>query len=198
MSFDAKPKVAIVIGHTRENPGAWGVAPLSCSEYQYNIDFAQAIMAIVGKAYNIQAFFRDGMTIKETYQHIEVFDPDVSIELHFNSCSNPLIFGTETLCCSWNEGFASLIQENLCLALNRDKDGDRGVKVVHQEEDRGFESVRHLRAANVLIEPFFGSSPEDCALALENQESMARAILAAIDLHLLHPSVSRQRGQQPP
>lgn len=173
------PRVAIVVGHTKKSPGAVAVKPLSMTEYDYNTDFAQLILTILQKSYNCAAFFRDGLTIQETYQHIEKWSPAVSIELHFNSSSNPQAFGTEVLCAVWNAAPASIFQENLCIALNRDKDGDRGVKILRDDMHRGWASVTNLPCP-ILIEPFFGSNPEDCKLAMDRQEAMALAILESL------------------
>jgi hypothetical protein len=70
----------------------------------------------------------------------------------------------------------------LCEALQRDKKGNRGVKILKTPDQNGYQSVSKLQCPNVLIEPFFGSNANDCELAILRKEPMVKAIREALDI----------------
>ena len=177
-----RPLIIIVVGHTAAKPGALAVAPLSIHEYKYNSNLANMIANEIHKSFEFVVMFRDGLTIEETYQKVGKLSPDACIELHFNSSANPNAFGTETLCGEKGVPFATMIQTAMCDALRRTDKGNRGVKVLRTNADRGFASVSRLRVPSVIVEPFFGSSQSDAELGLRSKQVIAEAIHKALDV----------------
>lgn len=178
-------RISLMVGHKADAPGAFAGPPISMYEYEFNTGLAQHIMSIMKQEYTIQVFFRDGFNIVAAYQELDKWNPDVNIELHFNSSEDPKAQGTETLCLPRSRVFAQIIQDVMCRSLQRDlHNGDRGIKILKEPLDRGFTSVNQLRCPNILIEPFFGSSPEDCSRMLGGIENFSSAICLGIEHYL--------------
>jgi len=151
--------VAVVVGHNQKSQGA--VIPGSeISEYTYWTAWSRIFSEALDAHFDNHVFFRDALDIAGTYREISQIKPDYAIELHFNSFSDPSVYGTETLCHASSLRFANYIQGSLSRLLERDVRGDRGVKML-KKGDRGWASVSALKCPSVLIEPFFGSNLKD-------------------------------------
>ena len=178
-------KIALIVGHSADSPGAQGVPPIGKHEYYFNKDFAQALSTKLMEAFEVVIFLRDGKTIATTYQGVAKWAPAASLELHFNASENPIPRGTSTLCSVPNKDFAIAIQNAMLKALMRVGREDRGIEVIHHgdTETRGWENVQILdpeMIPNCLIEPFFGSNVEDCRLILDRMELLCEALLDAL------------------
>lgn len=176
-----KPLITIVVGHTEKAKGALAVDPLKMYEYDYNAEISKTLAEVLEKDFSVFVAFRDNMGIDKTYQEIEKLSPALNIELHFNSATDKKAFGTETLCSYNSRDFADIIQLCLCIKLNRDTRGNRGVKILGKT-DRGYLSISKLKCPNVLIEPFFGSNVEDAKLGLTSKGKIVEAIYEAITI----------------
>src|SRR6185312_3846201 len=90
-------KFAIVVGHEADAPGARGIAPLNCYEYEYNKGLAGLLSAsLLDLSVMSEFFFRDHVGIVGAYKEVNEYNPDGVVELHFNaSCGQAS--GTETL-----------------------------------------------------------------------------------------------------
>jgi N-acetylmuramoyl-L-alanine amidase len=161
------------------------------SEYEYNTELATFIADRMNKDFDVYVAFRDKMGIDRVYTELEKMKPDANIELHFNSSEDPKAFGTEVLCSYTSRFFADIVQRNLCSRLGRDDRGNRGVKVL-QKGDRGYLSVSRLECQNVLIEPFFGSSPVDAKIGLTLKLEIVEAIYESLTAWF-NPSNVRKR-----
>lgn len=177
-------RVVLVVGHSEDRPGAWGVPPLARYEYSFNTDLAQKICSVLNEEFEVVIGFRDGLTIHECYKTIKSMNPDYVIELHFNSSSNSNIYGTETLCTAKSRDFAALVQKNICAALKREGRSDRGVKIL-APSDRGYIQVSLLECPTVILEPAFGSNPHDARLLVKKDYEISYAILRALLEHEL-------------
>lgn len=178
-----KRKIALVVGHSSDSPGAAGVPPIGKHEYYYNVDFAQALSTVLQPAFEVTIFFRNEKTIKTTYEGVARWAPQASLELHFNANPNPAIRGTSTLCSVPNQDFAKSIQVAMLKALMRVGREDRGIEIINDKTTRGWENVEILdpeMIPNCLIEPFFGSNVSDCRLALDRQKPLCECLLDAL------------------
>lgn len=171
-------KIALVIGHNARAQGAVRATD-GRTEYDWMADLAAAIQAAqpamykiirrpAGKAYSAE--------IKEAYGAADAWGAVATVELHFNG-GPPAATGTETLTSGTTGSLrlAKLIQPAMVGALGL---RDRGL-VTRKRGDRGGESLWVGRAPAVLIEPYFGSNPEDCRAADRHFSALARAIHGA-------------------
>ena len=177
-------KLAIVVGHNQVAQGA--VRPdTGETEYVWNLDLARMIVeeAVAFPAIEVGVFKRQpggGYTheIRTVYREVDAWDADGSCELHFNSHTNRQATGTEVLSSGSAQSlaFAGAMQERLIDALDL---RDRGVKI--RRSGRGSESLMSGQAPAILIEPFFGSSPNGQQATNEPHEkrAIARAVLLA-------------------
>lgn len=161
------------------------VAPPFMTEYEYNTELSYLIVQRIEPRFSCFVSFRDGFTIDQVYNEIAKMNPSANIELHFNSANNPMAYGTETLCDERSVAFAQMIQEAMCQNLGRDIKGNRGVKVLRSGDDRGWLQVSKLNVPSVILEPFFGSNPDDCDLGLRSMEKIADAVSRALDVWFL-------------
>ncbi len=178
-------RLAIIVGHTASRPGARAVAPIDMNEHPFNKDVAER-MESAARARGIVArtFFRDGVGIRGAYQAAVGFEPGAIIELHFNAAGSPLARGTETLCSAANplsRALADTVQQAMVRVFSREGRSDRGVKVL-TDGDRGFVNVSAAPSVpSVLVEPFFGSSEQECRLAKERTEAYAGGLVEAFE-----------------
>lgn len=177
-----RPRLAIVVGHTANRPGAVAGPPIDQQEYTWNCDLAEMIkVAAADEGLDTKICLRDGVGITGAYAAAEAFQPRAIIELHFNSFSNPAARGTETLYASVHpasEHLASLVQERMLVALGPGQQ-NRGIKLI-AEGGRGYRNLSAVDSIpSVLVEPFFGSNNADCQAANANKAGYAQALVAA-------------------
>ena len=183
-------RLAIICGHEQSAQGASAGVPLLCTEYEYNSDLAKTIKGMAEQdGIEARIFFRDNIGITACYRNVEAWDPVATVELHFNSFSDPKARGTETLCGDnqLSFRFASYIQAQVCMALGRNDDDDRGVKrLAKTPGERGWYNVNSIDGTpQCLIEPFFGSCPGDCQLGKDKKTDIAQAVVDGF-LHWFH------------
>ena len=175
MQTDEAPhKLALIVGHQANMPGAYAVAPINCHEYEWGGVLARTIAATVhDQGVAVRIFTRDVGGIRGAYARVRDWGASAAIELHFNSFSRRAT-GTETLTLVDVPGemaFAKAVQTAMLTTLNLP---DRGIKAPHPK--RGAVALNQLTVPHILIEPFFGSNPDDAARAHERQDKMAVAI----------------------
>lgn len=182
-----KPKLAIVVGHTQKAPGAVAVPPLSLTEYEYNTSLAEFIQGLcLGRGVDCRIFFRDGIGLTRCYRKVEDWEADAVVELHFNSFSDPKARGTVTLCGldKESQALATQVHAQIVAVLERRGKDDRGLKPL-KESDRGGVNVNLAEGIpNVLIEPFFGSNPEDAALGKAKKRELASSVVLGFSVWL--------------
>ena len=183
--YKFKPTLGIIVGHERNAPGAIMVTTKQ-AEYFWNDDLAKRLKAIADhqRSMKVVIVYRDGVGREGAAKQVLAQKCDVAMELHFNSFSNPAVKGTEVLSSTYTRDmeFAAHIQKALVACLGRKKadKSDRGVKVL-KKGDRASTNVYLMpEIPNCLPEFFFGSSPEDCHLANEKKQDIAKALHDAV------------------
>lgn len=185
------PRVAIILGHTKLQPGSRGSFPINQMEYDWNdalaLDLWRELKTI---GYDCMIFKRDGLTIKKVGDMVSTWaQPNgVAIELHCNSFDSKVI-GTETLYDAQpqeSKDFAEIVHRYVCRALERSgKRGDRGVKLLSSKDldksnDRGSVNVESVTVPSCLVEPAFWDSRTDSALLHRKRQEYIRALVGAV------------------
>ncbi len=184
-------KLAIVVGHTKNSPGAEAVAPISQHEYEWNKDLALMMTQTAlqdfgpGKV-GVEVFYRDGIGITGAYNQVKEWGADAAMELHFNAFT-PTANGSETLYVTdISKGLAQAVQAATVATLGLK---DRGVKTPQAASGgRGQRSLSQMGPRpSILTEPFFGSNEGDAAQAQECKRELAAAQVSAAINYLLTP-----------
>ena len=176
--MDAPFKVSVVIGHRASLPGGYS-KHLGLYEYQFNQELSKPMVARFSQDFNTLVYFKDGFSTVKTYEEIAKWAPDIALELHFNGVADERAYGSETLAMAGWGYYAKIVQGAIAASLRRDFKGDRGVKLL-QHGDRGFENVSQLDCPTLLLEPFFGTNPDDCDLFTARQDQYLDALHAAL------------------
>lgn len=168
-------RFAVVVGHTRKQPGAWGVSPLGCYEYEYNVGLAVLIQELLPGA---KVFSRDGKSLKQCYAEVDAYAPKAVVELHFNSF-NTRARGTLTLHGeqAGSEKLALHLQNGMVTLFGRDKLTNRGIL---RPKERGVANVNLASCPSALVEPFFGDNTDDAILGKQNREGLAVVIAESL------------------
>lgn len=180
-------KLGVIVGHTRTSQGAYSPA-LQAYEYTWNSDLAQRIQNTPTHL-TVHTFFRDNGGIRGAYQASDAFGSDITVELHFNSSHNTSSKGTGVLYypgSTRGRSFAELLFEEMdaVLGFGDWPRGSGGAVTPFQasgQQRRGETSLQSGRAPATLIEPFFGSNPNECAKAETNKANLAQAIVTAAE-----------------
>lgn len=177
-----RPKLAIVVGHQRTGPGAYAVHPINQHEYEWCGDLALRIAETTHKeGVATRIFKRDLGGIRGAYGRVRDWEADAAIELHFNSFSETST-GTETLTrldVPGEQNFAAAVQAAMVSTLGL---RDRHVKPPHPK--RGAVALGQLEVPHILVEPFFGSNPNDTAVAHARKDALAVNMAVAAVLFL--------------
>jgi len=170
-------KLAIVVGHTRLRPGAIAAAPINAQEYFWNTDLAKQMRDHAeSTGVPLQIFYRDSVGITGAYRQAAGFGASAVMELHFNSYESPRATGTETLWATApSETFAKAVQQAMVQTLGLRDRGDK-----YLTSGRGFKSLTQLPdTPSILVEPFFGSNPNNCSIAHDHKNKLAKALVEA-------------------
>lgn len=177
-------KLAIIVGHEKDRPGAMGVAPISQSEYAYNLGVASDVYRIAREA-GLQAciFLKDNMTPEKVGQYVAEWASDDSacaIELHFNACNGKYV-GTETLYAKEAyAGFAMTVQRHVCSALDRPDKENRGIKPL-SKDDRGHRNLESMTIPAVIVEPGFGDNALDAKRLMNKKFQYSVSLVQAVE-----------------
>ncbi|WP_370311274.1 N-acetylmuramoyl-L-alanine amidase [Sagittula sp.] len=175
-------RVALIIGHDPADEGAARCTD-GVQEYSWNRDLANRIHDLDPEMFEIFHIRPDlgySASIREVYGRVDDWGCDLSLELHFNSFGSPTATGTGTFS-SGSAGslhFARAIHPAMVQALGL---RDRGIKIRNaSKKGRGYKSLIFGRAPALLLEPYFGSNPNDCRRADECKQALAEAIYQAV------------------
>lgn len=177
---DEPRKLAVVVGHTRQAPGAYGIKPIDQYEYHWNTDLAKMIKEHAGaKGVACAIFFRDDGGLAGAYSRVEKWGAEASMELHFNNAS-PTTTGTEVLYGTTvpaSKKLAKIVQSRLVALYGRTGKANRGIKLPKRGE-RGYGNVHTLKTIpNCLTEPFFGDHPKDAKQGQSLKGKLAEALV---------------------
>lgn len=175
-------KFAIIVGH--ENSAQGAVSKILGTEYDFNLSLSIEMYRIARSlGMDCQIFKRDGLGRGKVGELVSKY-ADCAIELHFDSVDDPKVRGSTTL---YDESgsleFAKLVHAEMISCLGRGPKQDRGLDLV-SSKDRGFYNLSVVKIPSCLVEPAFGSSPEDSKLLLSNKSEYARALVKAAHTYL--------------
>lgn len=155
-------KIAIIIGHGHGDGGAdsWDGKR---NEFEYNSIVANYIKSKVTDR-DIKLFWRGRSGITGVNTQVNLWDDDLSIELHLNSADVPAR-GCEILCLGSDKAAISLGQDlaaAFCLKFGRKLRDEDGVKEL-KKKDRGHYSLALVDDGkpSILVEPFFISNKNE-------------------------------------
>lgn len=183
----SKPKtpvgaLGIVVGHTSKSPGAKGVG----IEAEYHFHMARLhLLHAAAERHNVRlhVYLRPANLgysagLKSAYSAADRDAVDATAELHYNSNANKRATGSEVLSSITSESlrFAELVQFAQLKAFDLK---DRGVKTRVRHGKRGWQSLYKGASPAVLIEPGFGSNPQDVASLEANWPEFADLLIAA-------------------
>jgi len=174
-------KIALLIGHRSGSQGvrSWN----KISEYAFWYTYLHTIKAFLPKQHKYVVFERlddDGDGYRERMETIgDRLDSemvDLVVSFHFNSFESSTADGFEVLCS--NNLSSQFFARSMIVALDNHLFGDnRGYKIVPNDPTKrasGFLYKTIFPA--ILVEPFFGSSPEDMASVVKNPERLYGAL----------------------
>ncbi len=184
--------LAIVVGHTARQPGAAGqVPPFNAApwqakhEYAWNSHLAELMLERAAQ-HGIRAavFFRDDGGVPQAYREVEDWNPECTVELHFNAATESAR-GTEVIyggdASDGSGEWSQALQDEMVALYGREGKLDRKIKH-HRTTGRGGASLEKVHPS-AIIEPFFGSNAQECELALGRKEGLALALLRAFATH---------------
>lgn len=176
--------IAICVGHSRGDGGAVSVGGVS--EWNFNRQLGWVIVMNLKErgleAVLIDRYMQGGYSKAMKYLAASLLSPllDAAVELHFNSADSPAATGHEWL--HWHasvpgRALAQALDARMVKAFPGHK--RRGLQPIRQE-GRGAQYLSRLHCPAVICEPFFGSNPQDWALAIEHPDSLAQVIADGI------------------
>ena len=173
-------KLALVVGHTENSPGAYAKNPINEYEYTWNNMLCDKMLVHAQTITGIQTekFLRDNVGIVEAYRQARNWGATASIELHFNS-AGPSATGTEMLYVTpVSIPLAQAVQDATIDTLGL---RDRKIKNASTYNyGRGSKNLSQMgRYPSILTEPFFGSNAKDCAIVNRNINELAIAQIEA-------------------
>lgn len=180
-------RLAVVVGHNENRPGAYAPHPIGKSEFVFNSEVARLMvrLANVDDDIEVKVFYRKPMSeywleIDEVYRRVNAWDPDVALELHFNWLNKagrvemvhyPKSVKSRTLASSLLRSFTGLMKVGM----------DKAKLLPRGKRDRGGRSLWACKCPIVLTEPF-DCSNIDHLLRVEElgTDSFARAYLDTV------------------
>lgn len=175
-----RPRLALIVGHSKVSPGA--VSADGLTEYAYNSGVARLIWEAAEKTPDIDVniFTRDGSSILSVAKLVNTWvmgaPRALALELHLNSCDNVNVTGSEVLYDdhpSTNRLLAKGFQASIVHLLGTK---DRGIKLL-SAGDRGYPSLETIECPSVLLEPNFLSNKEATDQLRKMQSAYADMIL---------------------
>ena len=171
-------KVALVVGHKENSPGASN-KKTEMSEYAFNNELAHDISDKLGESGIVcEIVYRNEYSKLPFEVNLNV-KPDFILSLHCNAFDTRAT-GTEVLyyhSSVKSKWMAQILQNEIVNALDL---RDRGVKAKHTE-DRGGYLLRYTEAPCVICEPFFIDNDTDLRAALDHYDELLKAYVTGIE-----------------
>lgn len=193
ISKNAQDRILVLaVGHSRELDAGAVAYDRETYEWHYNTKLAKKIkeylpdhiQTTIINHYEGNSYTESMRWLKKT---VDPLNADLLCELHFNSFSNPNVNGHEML--HWHSSLkGSVAATNLNNAMKKafPENTDRGVKkVTHGERGAGF--LCGPKAPCVILEPFFGSNPDEWEAFGETEETfnaLAKTLARGISITL--------------
>ena len=168
-------KVALVIGHKKNKPGACNDDYGKC-EFEFNQKLVKDVKSKISRDYEVEVVYRD--VYKDLPDKINRLNPDFVVSFHCNAF-NKQASGSEVLyyhTSKKGKEIAKIFQKYIVQTLGLH---DRGVKA-KGSEDRGGYVLRYTKAPCILIEPFFIDNNIDYMRVQERYDDFVEALKNAI------------------
>jgi N-acetylmuramoyl-L-alanine amidase len=180
-------RLALVVGHTRARPGAYGIGLIGQHEYEFNGRLADLILRRAReREVAARVFYRDESGVEGAYAAAEAWGCDAVVELHFNATRLywDVVQGTEMLGAgrdaAGSMALARSLQRTCLSALERPPDLDRGVKRC---------SLRVCTSLPTAItEPVFGNNWDEAKLLQDRREAYATSVVDGYVAFVLDPA----------
>lgn len=169
-------KVALVIGHTKDHPGACNKSYNVC-EFSFNTLLVRKVVKALSQDISSEVIHR--RTYKGLPSLINSYNPSLVVSFHCNAF-NKEVSGSEVLFYNGSrlgKQAAFIMQEHVVSALQLP---NRGIKAKGRI-DRGGLLLQKTKAPCILIEPLFIDNDYDYLLALKRLDGLANNIADAIE-----------------
>lgn len=158
-------KVALIIGHNDRSRGAY--SPILFSEFKYWKRIAEKIKAEIPAMVDVyerkpNKYYTQEMN--EVLNELNKNDYKFCLELHFNSSLNRNANGCECLVYHKNEKAKELATNFMARLQNvfgSKIRGNHGIIEIQDSNVRGGYGICKSKDTYILIEPFFGSNPDE-------------------------------------
>lgn len=162
-------KVALIIGHNTRSRGAY--SSIVGTEFAYWKRIAEKIKAEISELVDVyerkpKQYY--GQEMQEVLQELNKHNYKYCLELHFNA-GNEQAHGCECLIYHKNEQAVELASIFLSRLQNVFGSRIRGIIPLKTEKTRGGYGICHSKDTYILVEPFFGSNPDEALkFSIEN------------------------------
>lgn len=158
-------KVALIIGHNQRSKGAY--SQIVGSEYDYWKRIAEKIKTEIPEMVDVyerkpNKFYVPEM--EEVLKELNKNDYNFCLELHFNSSLNRNANGCECLVYHKNEKAKELATDFMARLQNvfgSKIRGNHGIIEIQDSKTRGGYGICNSKDTYILVEPFFGSNPDE-------------------------------------
>ena len=158
-------KVALIIGHNKRSKGAY--SQIVGSEYDYWKGIAEKIKNEIPELVDVYERKPNKFYVQEMNEVLEELnknDYKSCIELHFNSSTNSQANGCECLVYYKNNKAKELATNFMARLQNifgSKIRGNHGIIEIQDSKVRGGYGICNSKDTYILIEPFFGSNPDE-------------------------------------
>lgn len=158
-------KVALIIGHNKRSKGAY--SQIVGSEYDYWKGIAEKIKTEIPALVDVYERKPNKFYVPEMNEVLEELnknDYKSCIELHFNSSTNSQANGCECLVYYKNNKAKELATNFMARLQNifgSKIRGNHGIIEIQDSKTRGGYGICNSKDTYILIEPFFGSNPDE-------------------------------------
>lgn len=188
-------KIALIVGHEINGKDRGAVNYKGETESSFNNRICQMLQQELGNR-NIQSkiFYRDDIGIKGVALNVAQYDPDVSIEFHFNSFHRTargceaLALENDTLSIEFADLITDVIRDNLGI----EERNNNGVLLVGKGAN-GFWNLNYIDQFSkrpfpkIIIEPVFANiKTNESQRIFENEPEYVKSILMAIMSYFSH------------
>lgn len=158
-------KVALIIGHNDRSRGAY--SPILLSEFKYWKKIAEKIKGEIPEVVDVyerkvnKCYTKE---MNEVLKELNKNDYNFCLELHFNSSLNRNANGCECLVYWKNEKAKELATDFMARLQNvfgSKIRGNHGIIEIQDSKVRGGYGICNSKDTYILVEPFFGSNPDE-------------------------------------
>lgn len=177
-------KVAVVIGHSLEDGGAYN-ENFAINEFRYNEPIASMIASELYKL-GVCPVIIYRSTYDQMITDVNRTEADLAIELHCNGVLDKSVKGSETLYYYSSKSGLELAKEIQKSVVGVMGQRDRGPKPIKEnsKDSRGWKFLKNTKMTAVILEPFFLSNDDSLQSGIDKADKLALAIASAIKKYL--------------